>query len=176
MSELTGKVAKRELLWKTVPRGAQGSTQVVVDGKMLDVAWRRDGDGLWLELAGGLSGFDFQGELNDDGRMIYQVTRRGSDEAWSGLSYLRAGELEASASVGGAKKGVRVRAQMPGKIIRILVKSGQSVEKDQPILVMEAMKMENEIRAPQAGRIPEVKVTEGQAVETGADLCKIDPI
>ena len=64
---------------------------------------------------------------------------------------------------------------MPGKILRISVKAGDSVEKGQALLVMEAMKMENEIRASHSGKIAALKVSEGQAVETGADLCLIDP-
>ena len=71
------------------------------------------------------------------------------------------------------KKSARVRAQMPGKILRISVKIGEVVEKGQTLMVMEAMKMENEIRATQSGLIDQVKVSEGQAVETGADLCTI---
>ena len=73
----------------------------------------------------------------------------------------------------GAKKSMRVRAQMPGKIVRVLVKVGDEVAKDQPLLVMEAMKMENEIRATAPGRIETLKVSEGQAVESGADLILI---
>jgi biotin carboxyl carrier protein len=48
------------------------------------------------------------------------------------------------------------------------------VERGQPLLVMEAMKMENEIRASQAGKVIAVKVSEGQAVETGADLMNLE--
>ena len=72
------------------------------------------------------------------------------------------------------KKNLRVRAQMPGKILRLNLKAGDSVEKGQTILVMEAMKMENEIRAPHSGKVSHLKVSEGQAVETGADLCVIE--
>ncbi len=75
---------------------------------------------------------------------------------------------------GAKKKGVRVRAQMPGKIVRILVQPGAEVQRGQPLLVMEAMKMENEIRASQAGKVVAVKVSEGQAVETGADLLNLE--
>ena len=59
---------------------------------------------------------------------------------------------------------------MPGKIIRVLVQEGAEVQKDQPLLVMEAMKMENEIRSPQNGVVGQLKVSEGSTVESGADL------
>jgi biotin carboxyl carrier protein len=63
---------------------------------------------------------------------------------------------------------------MPGKMVRILVESGQAVQADQGLVVMEAMKMENELRSPRAGRVREVHVREGQAVETGALLVVVD--
>jgi biotin carboxyl carrier protein len=55
-----------------------------------------------------------------------------------------------------------------------LARAGDSIERDKPVIVMEAMKMENEIRAPQAGKISKLSVTEGQAVETGAELFVIE--
>ena len=64
----------------------------------------------------------------------------------------------------------RVTAPMPGKIVRVAAAAGAEVAAGQGLLVMEAMKMENEIRAPRAGRIREVVVREGQAVEQGALL------
>ena len=138
------------------------------------MGWRRDADGIWLELPDGLHGFDIQAEAGDEGRSVYQVNERSGENFWQGLSYLHAGEEQAAAGTSGAKKGVRVRAQMPGKILRINVKAGATVEKGQSLIVMEAMKMENEIRATQAGVVAQVKVTEGQAVETGADLCVLE--
>ena len=68
-----------------------------------------------------------------------------------------------------------IHAKMPGKIAKVLVKVGQTVEKDQPVIVMEAMKMENEIRASTAGDVLKLLVSEGQAVETGALLMEIQP-
>jgi biotin carboxyl carrier protein len=68
----------------------------------------------------------------------------------------------------------RVLAPMPGKIVRVLVDVGQAVENGQGLLVMEAMKMENELRAARAGRVREVKVAERQAVETGALLVVLE--
>lgn len=178
----SGKVGNWEFIWKTVPRGPQGTAQVEVRAKgaatgarLIDVRWRRDADGLWLELPDGVHGYDIQGEPGDDGRAVFQVAERGGAGYWQGLSYLHAGEEQVAGAGAGAKKGMRVRAQMPGKILRIHAKAGDAVERGQSLMVMEAMKMENEIKAPQAGVLGQVKVTEGQAVETGADLCVIDP-
>ena len=61
-------------------------------------------------------------------------------------------------------------APMPGKIVKILVTEGQEVKRDQGLLVIEAMKMQNELRAPRAGRVERVYMAEGRGVESGARL------
>jgi biotin carboxyl carrier protein len=63
---------------------------------------------------------------------------------------------------------------MPGKLVRVLVSAGEDVGAGQGLVVMEAMKMENEIRAPRAGRVKEAPVREGQAVEMGALLVLLE--
>lgn len=177
MSEIKGKVGNWELTFKSPPRGISGTVQVVAKGQdksqAMEASWRRDRDGIWIELPYGVFGFDLRGVPGDDGNLRYEVTEREGSGNWSQVVFLRSGEESASAAAAGAKKGVRVRAQMPGKITRVLVAVDAVVEKDQPLFVMEAMKMENEIRAPQAGKVTHVKVSEGQAVETGADLCML---
>lgn len=61
----------------------------------------------------------------------------------------------------------QVVAPMPGKIIRILVKTGDEVPAGQGLLVVEAMKMQNEIRAPKSGIVERLSVIEGQTVNAG---------
>ena len=68
-----------------------------------------------------------------------------------------------------------VRAQMPGKIVKILVELGQSVGVDEGLIVIEAMKMENELCSPIEGVVTSISVTEGEAVEAGALLAVVDP-
>jgi biotin carboxyl carrier protein len=73
-----------------------------------------------------------------------------------------------------AHKGpLKLTAPMPGKIVKVLVAQGDQVEAGRGVLVMEAMKMENELKATRAGTIQEIKVKEGQAVEMGALLLVI---
>jgi len=67
----------------------------------------------------------------------------------------------------------QVLAPMPGKIIRVLVKAGDSIEMKQGLVVVEAMKMQNEIRSPKSGVVERIMVTEGQAVNTGEVLAVI---
>ncbi|WP_297465930.1 acetyl-CoA carboxylase biotin carboxyl carrier protein subunit [Thermococcus sp.] len=66
-----------------------------------------------------------------------------------------------------------VTAPMPGKIIRILVKEGQEVKTGQGLLVLEAMKMENEIPAPKDGVVKKILVKEGDTVDTGQPLVEL---
>lgn len=65
-------------------------------------------------------------------------------------------------------------APLPGKVVRIFVEPGQEVEEGAPLLVIEAMKMENELRSPKKGRVSAVLVKEGKAVEAGARLVSVD--
>ena len=62
----------------------------------------------------------------------------------------------------------------PGKLVRVLVSAGQAVEAGQGLVVIEAMKMENELKAPRAGRVKHVPVREGQPVEAGALLVVLE--
>lgn len=66
-----------------------------------------------------------------------------------------------------------VKALMPGRVVRVLVTKGASVKKGASLLILEAMKMENDIVAPADGTVDDLYVTPGQTVEAGADLVHI---
>ena len=101
---------------------------------------------LWVD------GFRFGGEaLDERTRAIRDIT------------------AESSKSTGPAS----LVAPMPGLIVRVSVSPGDAVQVGQGLVVMEAMKMENEIRAPKAGVVANLLVKEGQAVETGALLIEL---
>jgi biotin carboxyl carrier protein len=85
------------------------------------------------------------------------MTRQGASSA------LKAGQA------GGAGPQ-RVVSPMPGKIVRVLVKAGDHVTAKQGLVVVEAMKMENELRAARDGRVRELSVAEGQSVDAGTLL------
>jgi biotin carboxyl carrier protein len=68
-----------------------------------------------------------------------------------------------------------VSAEMPGKVVKISVSVGDPVREAQGVVVLEAMKMENEILSPIAGRVEEIAVSEGQTVEAGAALFTVEP-
>ena len=77
-------------------------------------------------------------------------------------------EPAAAPSVTGA--GERVDSPMPGNILNVCVAEGQAVKAGQVLVILEAMKMENEIVAPMDGTVTQVLVTKGTAVDTGAPL------
>ena len=68
----------------------------------------------------------------------------------------------------------QVLAPMPGKVVKILVKPGDDVKARQGLIVVEAMKMENELRSPKDGRVSEVLVAEGASVEAGRPLVVVE--
>src|SRR5687768_11538665 len=82
--------------------------------------------------------------------------------------------------VGAAQSGLefqgrqKVSVPMPGKVIAVLVAAGDIVEKGQGLVIVEAMKMENEVRSPINGEVKEIKVAPGQTVEGGAVLLIVE--
>ena len=74
---------------------------------------------------------------------------------------------------GGAGEGV-IRTQMPGRVVRILVEPGDELEEGQPAIVIEAMKMENELKSPRAGTVKSISVSEGDEIEARAVLIELD--
>lgn len=68
----------------------------------------------------------------------------------------------------------KISSPMPGKVVRVLVGEGDDVAAGQGLLVVEAMKMQNEIRSPKAGRIVSLRATEGAAVSGGETLAEVE--
>lgn len=78
------------------------------------------------------------------------------------------------AASAGTQGGVKVNAPMPGKILGIKANAGQAVKKGQVLLILEAMKMENEIVAPQDGTVASINVSVGEQVEAGAVIATLN--
>jgi biotin carboxyl carrier protein len=124
---------------------APNTLSLILDGQSYEVRITHSANGV-LELQTGLQ--EFSAEVVDP-------------RAWRGR---RHGALE----VEGRQQ---VTAPMPGKVIRILVQAGDKVEAGQGLFVVEAMKMQNEIRSPKGGTIERLHVKEGQPVNAGEVLC-----
>jgi biotin carboxyl carrier protein len=120
---------------------AADTYSILLDGQAFEARVSDDGsdDGLLVRCAGA----DFRVQVRDP-------------RSWRGRSH---STLEAAGPQ-------RVLAPMPGKVVRVLVAAGDEVEAGRGLVVVEAMKMQNEIRAPKSGRIERVLVAEGQAVRT----------
>jgi biotin carboxyl carrier protein len=119
--------------------------------------------------------------LRVDGRVVDLTTEGTPPEigviASGHRAYVRveSDRMRAAAAVAAHHAGSSddvVRSPMPGRIVRVLVAAGDEVAVGQPLVVIEAMKMENELRAKRAGRIGEVLVATGAAVEGNAKLLR----
>lgn len=92
---------------------------------------------------------------------------------------MTAGEAALQAALeeatGGAGAGGAVKAPMPGRVVKALVAEGDSVEAGQPVIIVEAMKMENEVAASGAGIVRRIAVSSGDTVDAGAVLVEIEP-
>ena len=73
-----------------------------------------------------------------------------------------------------AGAGEKITAPMPGNILSVNVSAGQTVKSGEVLMILEAMKMENEIMAPKAGKVTSVTVSKGASVATGDVLCTIE--
>lgn len=111
-----------------------------------------------------------------DGRRRFEVVVNGwrfeASVEPADRAELRERALRAAAEhqVGGE---ATLRAQIPGRVVRVWVADGDSVEQGQRLLAIEAMKMENEIRAPRAGNVRRIKVDVGALIERGDELLSI---
>ena len=104
----------------------------------------------------------------------YKVTVNGTAYEIT-LEAVDAAEIKTPAAAPAAAPagGETVTSPMPGTILDVKVAQGQAVKKGDVLMILEAMKMENEIMAPCDGTIASVNATKGSSVETGAVLCVI---
>ncbi len=160
-ARVDGRTVKVELRQE-----ADGCFAVTLDGQALSVDACEAGRGFLSLLIGGQS-------------HTAAVARQG--EGWAvviGRDAFAVELQEASRYTGAAVRvatgPARLKAPMPGKIVRLLASVGTVVEAGQGLVVMEAMKMENELRAPRAGTLRELGVREGQTVETGHQIAVVE--
>ena len=160
---------------------SNGEKKLVVDLERDGSAWRASIDGRSLAIDAVeisphsisilLDGQSFEvniapspgGKLKLQTRAQEFITEMVDPRAWSGRHH---GGVEAEGRQ-------QIMAPMPGKIVRVLVQAGDHVEAGQGLLVVEAMKMQNEIRSPKRGIVERVLVAEGQPVNAGEILCFI---
>lgn len=165
--QLEGVGGRKKRIVELEPDGA--SYRVVLDGKKVDA------DAVQVApytISVLLNGQSHEVHVSDsiDGRLKLQagphelMATVEDPRAWRGR---RHGAVEAEGRQ-------QIVAPMPGKVIRILVQPGDAVEARQGLAVIEAMKMQNEIRSPKSGKIERVLVKEGQNVSAGEVLAWVD--
>lgn len=151
-----------------------GRYTVTVDGTPRDVDARRLAGGNWSVLIDGQS-YDIELEVAGatEREGAYNALVRGKVV---GLSVQD--ERRVRMSAGARKVKVEgpqlVKCPMPGKVVKVLVSPDQVVEDGTALLIVEAMKMENEIRSPTAGKVARIFVEAGQTVESHAKLVSIE--
>ena len=149
-----------------------------------DIEIERDGGKLFANVDGRAYQFDVSEPepgvflFKHDGR-VYEAKVSGAHVRIGGSEYdvrlidpkrLRGGGIDAEHSDGIAE----IKTAMPGKVVRILVEAGAEVAKGDGVVVVEAMKMQNELKSPKAGVVKEIRVNEGGTVSAGDILATIE--
>jgi biotin carboxyl carrier protein len=147
-----------------------GKVRAVVDGVERVIEARRVSAGTW-SIVDGIEArlVDVDGVLS---KLMVEVSHPDGDprQATASVADHDSRGIVAGAGTTGATGAVTLRAPIPGKLVKVGIKVGDVVKAGQTVLVLEAMKMENEIRAPRDAAVLAVHVAEGTAVETGHDL------
>ncbi|HKB08347.1 MAG TPA: biotin/lipoyl-containing protein [Candidatus Polarisedimenticolia bacterium] len=175
------RVGEREFRIEVAPQGS-GRFSVSLDGRSIEV--ERRGEGVLMSLT--IDGQEREAVVVRDSAGAARAgsgSPRGQGEAAYGVSVggrpydvrlldpLRRKGVSVSPQAGGP---IDVRAIMPGKITALLVNEGQEVRSGQGVIVVEAMKMENELPAPKDGRVRRIRVRPGETVEAGAVLFTVE--
>lgn len=141
--------ASKELPLPLEVKNMGDTRKVIVNGEEFEVELEQDGEN-WTAI---VSGETFEIKVPDAGPAPKQ--RR--------------------ASGGKSKKSGKVSANIPGKVVTVEVSVGDVVEEGQVVMILEAMKMQNEIQAPVAGTVTEIHCEEGQSIEANVPLLVITP-
>jgi biotin carboxyl carrier protein len=151
------------------PLAAGGRFRVTVGGRAREVDL--------VELSGGALSLLIDGESRDvrlqkvgDAMRVWT----GGQHFWVEVADEWRRRLETSTARAKPHTQQIVTAPMPGRVLRLLVGPGKEVREGEGLLVVEAMKMENELKSVSSGRVVEVAVAEGQAIEGGARLVVIE--
>ena len=160
---------------------------VRVDGRDVGVTVTQVSPGIWslrrgneqtiaeVDGQGGATGTAGTGGLTT--KLVVEIKRPGQDAVVvaAEVADARRASIVAPARPAAGGAPVVVRSPIPGRVVKLLVKAGDAVSVGQTLVVLEAMKMENELRAPRTGRVVEVdaRCVEGAPVESGQDLVTV---
>jgi biotin carboxyl carrier protein len=141
----------------------------VIDGRSYDLDASQPEPSVWL-VKHNARIYEAAVSLRDTSEHVVSVN--GAEFAASVIDpkRLRGSSIGSSDDSGRAE----IRTAMPGKVVRILASQGDAIEKGDGVIVVEAMKMQNEMKSPKDGTISEIKVAEGDTVGAGDVLVIID--
>ena len=160
----------------------------VVQGERLEIEFERKSDGM-LQARIGENSYTLESRTVEPGIYWFNLDNRSFEiavtangEAYSVSVANRPIDIEILDSRAALRKAAQqghdgvaeIRAPMPGKIVKILAAEGSEVQANQGILVMEAMKMQNEIKSPKQGVLKRLSVQEGAAVSSGDLLAAVE--
>ncbi len=139
--------------------------QVILDGTEYEVDCLRVVKNLYSVIIGGIS---YEATVHHPGPDQYNVHLY---DGMRTVELVHPSTLALRKNKGhGGGAGGSLKAPMPGKVVKVLVSPGDEVESGAGLVILEAMKMQNELQASQAGRVKEVRAAEGDNVERGAVL------
>lgn len=176
MAEFVARTGEKDDHQVTVESLGEGRFRVVIDGRERVLSARRGDGSVWLVLEEGKTQVR-RIDVDTDKHGEPVVELGGVQLAMKLLDPLRV-RLEKAHAVASKGKGASgpelVRTPMPGKLVKLLVKVGDAVTAGQAVAVVEAMKMENELRANRAGTVAAVVGLEGQTLEAQQHLITIE--
>jgi biotin carboxyl carrier protein len=134
----------------------------------------------WTVLGHGRHLFVIDGKphlarMHRSGAGEYRIDVGGAERIVRAMDEISARANRGQENTRAASGPVEILAPMPGTLIQVMVSDGDPVVRGQALFTMEAMKMQNEITAPMAGVIADLRVEPGQAVEARFRFCRIDP-
>jgi biotin carboxyl carrier protein len=144
----------------------------LIDGRPYELEAREQGAGVYLLLAGNRV-FECRVDQSEAQRGRMEIHVGGDTHAvtLADPKRLRGAQLTGAQADGTA---AQIVAPMPGKVVRVLVEQGAQVEAGDGILVVEAMKMQNEMKSPKGGTVTELHAAAGQTVNAGEILAVIE--
>ena len=148
--------------------GEAGHYRLTIGSEVWEVDGRLTAQGIYSLLIGGVS---YVADVwDEDGACVVDV---GTERYVINVEEHTRHIIRTKAGAGSGQAGRTLVAPLPGRIVKVSVKPGDRVEKGATLLVIEAMKMENEFRAGASGTVAEVRVEPGQAVNGGDVLVVI---
>ena len=153
----------------TVEEIGGSSYKVTLDGREIVVDAHQVSNGLWSVLYGYAS---LEVDVTPAPGDAFEVLINGDCHKFSLMNEQRRAMIRAGGKSAAGK--AMVTSPMPGKVVKLLVAEGQEVEAGEGVIVVEAMKMENELKSAVWGKVKEIFVNEGDVVESGAKLLLVE--